>query len=382
MRGQRVARFVHDDPYGHEALMLQWAIDRWRHVWRVGLRPGSAAAIAFATACTATATGIHLGINLIRPNSAIFAPYYSATLVATLLGGASAGIVSMTLGGVAANWLFMPPGWGTSPLTAQDLVGLVLYATSSIVIIWVAENYRNVLQRLRREESTRRLLNGELAHRIKNTLANVSAIVSQTLRDHPDIREKVRARISALAATNDLLIRSDWQQASLRDILTAELKPYDQSQIELVGKFVELPPDVAMLFALVIHELTTNATKYGALSTASGRLRISWRRMNDRLEFQWIESNVRMPVLPAGPGFGTKILNSGVKPLGGTTNTQFAADGIHYTISLPLAERRRIGSHDISHLSDHNDQADFRSASRATSRSAAADVADSRGRCP
>ena len=198
--------------------------------------------------------------------------------------------------------------------------------------------------------------------------------MSQTLRDHPDIREKVRARISALAATNDLLIRSGWQQPSLRGILTAELKPYDQSQIELAGKFVELAPDVAMLFALVIHELMT-ATKYCALSTASSRLRISWRRMNDRLEFQWIESKVRMPVLPAGPGFGTKILNSGVKPLGGTTNTQFAADGIHYTISLPLAGRRRIGPPDISHLSDHDDQADFRCASRW----AVADIADSRG---
>jgi len=354
--------------------MVQWGIDRWRLVWRVGLRPGSPSAIAMAIACTAAATGIHLAINLIRPNSAIFAPYYSATLVATLLGGASAGIVSMTLGGVAANWLFMPAGWGTSPLTTEDLVDLILYGTSSIVIICVAESYRNVLQRLRREESTRRLLNGELAHRIKNILANVNAIVSQTLRDYPDLRQKLGARILALAATNDLLIRSDWQRASLRDILTAELKPYDQSQFELTGKSVELPPDVAMLLALVIHELTTNATKYGALSDANGRLRISWRVVAERLEFQWIESKVQPPALPVGSGFGTKILNSGVKPLGGTVNTQFAADGIHYAISLPLAERSRVGSHDISHLSSSEDEAGFPRASSATSYSVADDI--------
>src|SRR5215831_2765831 len=151
--------------------MVGWATDRWRSMWQVGLRRRSAPALTFAVACVAVATAVRMGLGLISPDSAVFAPYYSATLVAALVGGIEAGALAAVLGGLAACWLFVPPEWNLAAFRLEQLVSLILYGSSSIVIIWAAESYRGLLQRLRREEALRQLLNRELVHRIKNTLA-------------------------------------------------------------------------------------------------------------------------------------------------------------------------------------------------------------------
>jgi two-component sensor histidine kinase len=113
--------------------------------------------------------------------------------------------------------MFVPPEWGLASFRLEQLVSLVLYGTSSIVIIWAAQSYRGLLQRLRASEARRELLNRELVHRIKNILANVQGIIGQALVDQKTLRNAINARITALAATNELLVRSSWQEASLRD---------------------------------------------------------------------------------------------------------------------------------------------------------------------
>jgi two-component sensor histidine kinase len=267
-------------------------------------------------------------------------------LVATLVGGTGAGSVAGGLGGIAAYWLFELPKWRLSPDTTQQLTSLIIYGISSGVIIAATESHRRLLHQLRSEESMRQLLNYELAHRIRNILANVQAILRQSLGGHKDVLEVVNARIAALGATHDLLVRSKSRATSVRDILTCEFVPYGFGRFELGGEPVECPAAVAVVLGLIFHELTTNAVKYGALSQPDGRVSILWRREGRRLYLEWAERGGPRPTEPAGSGFGTKLLHSGLKPFGGAAQLRFEPSGLKCSLSLCLPEQSRSGTVD------------------------------------
>ena len=305
-----------------------------RSLWNVGLTPRSGAALIFAFACVGIATAVRVGLGLISPDSAVFAPYYSATLVAALVGGAESGTLATGLGAVAAYYLFVPPEWGLASFRLEQLVSLVLYGTSSIVIIWAAQSYRGLLQRLRASEATRELLNRELMHRIKNILANVQGIIGQALVDQKTLRNAINARITALAATNELLVRSGWQEASLREILIHEFAPYGLSRFQLRGDDVCCPSALAVFLALVVHELTTNAVKYGALSSPDGRIDIAWTNVSGQLTLEWIESCGPEPTVPTREGFGTTLLRSGALQFQGNVECRFERTGLRCRLSL------------------------------------------------
>jgi two-component sensor histidine kinase len=333
--------------------MVKLALGWWRELWRGGLPPRSIFSLIFALSCVAIATIVRIGLGAISPASAVFAPYYSATLVAALVGGARAGSVAAAAGALAAFWLFVPPDWKSDAYIEEQVVSFFLFTASSLVIIWAAKSYRDLLWRLREEQNTRQLLNHELAHRIKNTLAIVQAVASQTLRDQPAALGKLNDRIAALAATNDLLIESAWRGASLRKILAGEFAPYDSARFRLDGEDFECPSEIATMLALIFHELTTNAAKYGALSAPHGRVDLSWTRHNDRVEFDWIESGGPQPApLAALPrlrgsagrgheGFGTTLLRKGLRQFDGAVEMRFAPTGLHCKLSLALPSQRQ-----------------------------------------
>jgi K+-sensing histidine kinase KdpD len=195
----------------------------WLTVWRVGLRPQSASSFSFALACVAAATLIRLVLGFLSPDSTVFAPHYSATLVAALVGGASAGALAAAIGGVVALCLFVPPEWGFAPFLREQTISALLFAASSVVIIWAAGSYRGLLRRLREEEASRELLNRELNHRIKNLLASVQAILYQTLRDNKEIRDQAIARVTCLVATNAVLATSNWHSGKSLPVSLARM---------------------------------------------------------------------------------------------------------------------------------------------------------------
>jgi len=279
---------------------------------------------------------VRTGLGLISPDSAVFAPYYSATLVAALVGGTPSGVIAALLGGLVAYWRFVPPEWGATPFLVEQLVSLFLFALSSVVIIWAAESYHSLLQRLRETERTRQLFNIELAHRIKNSLSSVQAIISQTLKDHPDVRNKLSARIIALAATNDFLLQSERQSASVREIVTNEFAPYDASRFELVGDDVECPSTLAIFLSLIFHELTTNAVKYGALSKTDGLVSVSWKVTGNQLDMEWVERGGPKPSTPTNDGFGTTLLRTGLEQFNGFVDMQFEPTGLRVKLSVIL----------------------------------------------
>ncbi|HLH87095.1 MAG TPA: sensor histidine kinase [Xanthobacteraceae bacterium] len=320
--------------------MVKRALEWWLSIWGLGLRPGSPSAWLFALGCVVLATLVREALGLVGPDSALFASYYSATLVAALVAGAAAGSVAAVAGGLVALWLFVPPDWMAAPFVKEQVIGVLTFAISSLVIIWAAESYRGVLLRLREEEGTRRLLNHELDHRIKNVLASVQAIVNETLREQPESRDRIGARIAALGATNDLLMRSEWSGASLRTILSSEFAPYGLTRFVLDGEDVECPAGAAIPLALIVHELTTNASKYGALSTAGGGVDVSWRCAGDRLRLAWVERGGPPPQPPTRSGFGTKLLRRSVRQFDGTVDIQYAPSGLELRLSLRLPPKR------------------------------------------
>jgi two-component sensor histidine kinase len=308
----------------------------WRTLWRVGLRPRSPASFIFALTCVAAATLVRSGLGFLSPDSTVFAPYYSATLVTALVGGATAGGLAAAVGGVVALCLFVPPEWRYEPFLLEQTMSVLLFAASSVVIIWAAESYRCLLRRLRDEEASRELLNRELNHRIKNLLASVQAILYQTLRDDKEIRDRTIARVTSLVATNAVLARSNWHSASLQEILVREFSPYGLSRFHIRGEDVACPSEVAILLALAVHELTTNALKYGALSRIGGWVDLGWTKSNQTLCLEWVEHGGPKPSECRRKGFGTTLLQTGMKPFNGSVEMNFDPSGLRVRLSLKL----------------------------------------------
>lgn len=194
----------------------------------------------------------------------------------------------------------------------------------------------------KKSEARTKLLLQELNHRVKNTLATVQSIANQTLRENTglqDFRDKFEGRLSALAKTHDALTAGEWVGVSLSGLLEAELLPYARAGgVELSGPPLILPPTTALPLGLIIHELTTNAAKYGPLTQAQGHVRVSWDVQGSVLAIHWLERGGPPALPPTRRGFGSKLIErSIVGDLRGTINKDFAPEGLSCRIELPLA---------------------------------------------
>lgn len=198
-------------------------------------------------------------------------------------------------------------------------------------------------------EEARQLLIQELNHRVKNLFAIASGIVSMSARtagSPGEMAEVVRGRLSALARAHDLVRATVTAEASggepttLQDVLTTITAPHvgGGSQIVIDGPAVVIGAGTATSIALVLHELSTNAVKHGALSTPDGRVRIAWTTDDARLALSWQESGgppIEAP--PAGQGFGLQLARMTVAgQLGGTIETGWEAEGVRVAITIPL----------------------------------------------
>lgn len=190
-------------------------------------------------------------------------------------------------------------------------------------------------------ERQQKLLVDELNHRVKNTLATVQAIAQQTRRASPDplaFHTAFEARLLALSATHDLLTATNWRGAALRDVLLVELGPYGENQYRLDGPKVELTPAEALAMGLIIHELATNAAKYGALSTPDGCVGVEWQVTDGSLNLKWQERGGPPVAPPVRRGFGSRLIERSLQgQLGGYTKLNFEYTGLVCLVVLPLA---------------------------------------------
>ena len=221
------------------------------------------------------------------------------------------------------------------------------YRTVDNVIDGVVVTFVDVSER-RRYSDQRTVLIQELNHRVRNSLATVQSIAAQSFR-YTETREAFQqtfeARLMALAKTHDLLTKGDWETASLRELLIAELEPYggkESSRFILNGRDVELRSAVALAFGLVFHELATNAVKYGALSVPSGSIEIAWEidAVDHRLRWHWIETGGPPVKKPTRTGMGSKVIEKGLMHgFGGEARIDFNPSGVQCSIEVPLPGR-------------------------------------------
>lgn len=194
------------------------------------------------------------------------------------------------------------------------------------------------------QASIRNSLTRELNHRVKNTLANVLSIIALTRRragSLDDFATSLDGRIRALSATHDLLTMSDWGSTPIRAVIQAELRPYAMDSERIVsidGPDVELAPNDALSLGLAVHELATNAAKYGALSQAGGRVDVQWALVAPELvRVCWQESG-GPPVAPTrGRGFGTDLIERVVaSELRQPVLLDFAPEGVRCELLIPV----------------------------------------------
>jgi PAS domain S-box-containing protein len=196
-------------------------------------------------------------------------------------------------------------------------------------------------------EARQEVLIQELNHRVKNTLATVQSLARQTARrarTPKAFRERLEGRLMALSEAHNLLSRGNWQRADLREIALAGLAPFTHdlaTNITIAGPNVPLPPRMALTLAMVFHELATNAAKYGALSSATGRLVLRWEveqtGSGPMLRLTWRESGGPEVTPPARRGFGSLLIERGVAAdLGGHASLTFGSAGVACEIEAPL----------------------------------------------
>ncbi len=201
---------------------------------------------------------------------------------------------------------------------------------------------------LAESEARQRLMLAEMTHRVKNTLATVLSISAQTARSSTSIQrysEAFEARIAALARTHDLLTGSAAEQADLRQVLEAELGPYGGlggRRLTMSGESVRLDAAVAVDLALVIHELATNAAKYGAYA-GDGALEVDWRQDGAVVLLTWRETGGPPAPPPGKAGFGSRLIRRLLEGLGGGLETEYGSHGLVARLSfLPSQSRVRV----------------------------------------
>ena len=308
--------------------------------WRIA--PGSIKAYALAILLVVVATALRWAFGLLTTQIQAFATFYPAVLFATLAGGVGPGTLAVVLSGTICWLFFLPPFTDLLPLSVGDKINLLTFLIASGVIVWATDHYRSLANRLKDEEILRKLAVEELAHRLKNKVATIQSIIAFSLSDQPEAKDKISGALAALMATDDLISAAQGRGADIREILSAELKPYDLSRVAMSGDNLLLPAKFALMFALLIHELATNAAKYGSLSKSTGKLSIDWAFEDDRLSLVWRETDGPPVNPPSDSGFGTRLFQRALEQFGGDLHEDFAPTGLVCKLNVVIPENGNV----------------------------------------
>ncbi|MCJ2037309.1 sensor histidine kinase [Methylobacterium sp. J-068] len=231
---------------------------------------------------------------------------------------------------------FYPVGFTASPIRddAANIIGTII-------------EVRDITEEKAASER-QRLLTNELNHRVKNTLATVQSIAAQTFRGRTDqvARQMFDARMVALSNTHNVLTAENWESASLRSVVECALAPHalaeiDTARFDLVGPDTRLHPKVAVTLAMALHDLMTNAAKYGALSVPEGRVSVRWTLepvgAGERLKLDWTESGGPTVAEPTRKGFGTRLIERQLPmEFEGTAVIGYPPGGVVCHLEIPL----------------------------------------------
>jgi two-component sensor histidine kinase len=196
-----------------------------------------------------------------------------------------------------------------------------------------------------RGEMLHNLLIEELNHRVKNTLAILQSLATQTFRSASRAeREKFEGRLGALAEAHNLLSQEKWQGSDLQDLIARVLQPYllnNPERVRMFGPKVPLSPRLAVVLSMIVHEIATNATKYGALSNDTGTVTLDWEIIDEgagrQLRLIWTEAGGPHVTAPVQRGFGSRLIERSARDqLGGEATVDFLPRGVVYTVTCAL----------------------------------------------
>ena len=233
--------------------------------------------------------------------------------------------------------------------SARTETMLTSIALQAAVVIENAELYASAQKEIEervRIEARQQVLMGELSHRVKNILATIQAIATSTVRNSANLEEFHKVfleRLVGISQTNDLLIKTSWTSASLEDIVRLEIGPYGEERFEISGPKLLYGSKAVLALAMAFHELITNAAKYGALSTPTGRIRINWTvegtGEDARVHIQWEEVGGPLVEPPTRKGFGTKLIQAILaSTVNGTVDLKFEEPGLICTIDMQIKQ--------------------------------------------
>jgi two-component sensor histidine kinase len=333
------------------------------------LRPGTVGAYALAFVAAAVAAALRLAIDPYVVGIQ-YVTFFPAVIITTLVSGLGAGLLCLVLSVGACAFFMLPPRFSFYIENLSDVLTALFFVlvTFSIVILiagmrFAIEQNRELSQKLEQHEVALRdreerlaVMLAELQHRTRNLISVVGTIADNTLRTSntfDDFKASYHDRLEALGHAQGLLFRkTEGGRVTFDELIEAELSAQsvrvgDGGPVTLDGpKGVQLRSGTVQTLAMALHELVTNAVKYGALRQPNAHLTVRWRQETlaesgkPRLHVDWKESGVEMPPLGAGTtGQGRELIERALPyQFGAQTTFALEADGVHCTISLPASE--------------------------------------------
>jgi two-component sensor histidine kinase len=270
--------------------------------------------IAIAIFLIATILRIVLDPFILPP--APFFTYYTAVLLTAFFCGPWPALFAVAISGITAWYLFLPPR-GSFEVSPHAAIALLAFFTIAVLIVAVVASLHAAIKKILAQEQQTKLLAKELQHRTSNLLTVIQSIAQRSLAgDSPSLakgREIFEARLQALARTHQQLTSSKTDAVALEEIVRSELEAFS-SRTKINGDEIFLDYQQAQKFSLAVHELATNALKYGALAAPKGAVQITWSVSNNgnghELRFRWEEHGGPPVAVPTREGFGTTLLKA------------------------------------------------------------------------
>jgi two-component sensor histidine kinase len=294
---------------------------------------------ALALVIFAVALGARYLLDFVVPERLPFITFFPAVLVAAYFCGTWPSILVLVLSAVTGAL------WGAASDSSEAtffIASFLLFLALSGVNVALVHVLMTTLDKVRQRDQQLGVINRELKHRIKNLFSIANSVCLQTIRSGrsiDDMSHSVSGRLMAIAATQDLLTATAAEGADLHaltDALVTTLAPHP-SRLAIDGPPVQLPVDAATPFALVLHELATNALKYGAWSAETGMVKVTWTKHSVVLQFRWREHDGPAIAPPAREGLGRTLITNSLP--GATVTHDIKADGLECRIDLPLQDR-------------------------------------------
>lgn len=303
---------------------------------------------AIALAIVAVALATRASVDPFIVGGLIFTFLFPGIFVAGLFGGTWSAITTALLGGFMMAYIWIPPKLSIA-LTAEGIFRMVLFWALAAMIIFLTSFVHVVLDQLATTEARAKTVASEMKHRVQNSLALVQAIVRQTLRNSTDVAEAQKLlseRLAALARAHDLIEdHLTGKDIGVENLVCRALEPFDMQQFAITGSSsLIVPQDYALSLMLLIHELATNAVKYGALSNSAGRVEISWveEPAKHKVVLNWKERFGPPVDHPSRVGFGSRLLRAAFAREGADASIRFEPDGVRCTVAFSTEAQPNI----------------------------------------